>query len=510
MSIFAQRFASCILGKLACFDRVIVSGTLAGLNYAKGMAAYLRAHNIMIFDYPRFAEPLRDELRANAERIAKENGVEIEFIRSKGAFRKEDRIRDVLDKRGNHHGLVHIFSAMEGCPSYEPWHDKGTGKTYLRYKEAKCLHYYFYFIHEHFGLCYLRVPTWAPFRLQFYCNGHNWLANKLRQEGVTFKQVDNTFVSISDFAKAQDIANGFSAKLLHQELNRLASVYCPVLSRFTDTFPEPYHWSIMQAEYATDIIFKCREDLTLLYDSLVRTAIHAVKADNVATFLGRKLHGNFEGEIGNDFHTRIEGTRIKHHMGWAAIKMYDKFGLVLRIETTVNDVTVFKHHREVVHRDNTREMKLAPMKKTIYSLPPLAELLGDANRRYLDFLADLTDPSAGIDNLNKLSTAVEKDGRTFRGFNIFDDKDLNLFVALARGEWAISGFQNRTLRKKLPGMPAQQLSRLLRNLRLHGIIKKVGKTYKYYLTQFGRQVLLAALKVRELVVIPALAAQPIS
>jgi len=510
MVLLSERYASQIRGALSCFDRIVVSGTMTGLNYAEGMAAYLHTHHIRLFDYPRFAEPLRDEVRANAEHVASENGIEIDFIRSKNAFRKEDRIHEVLSKRGEHPGLVHIFSAMEACPSYEPWHDKNTGKTFLRYKDAKCLHYYFYFIHEQFGLCYLRVPTWAPFRLQFYCNGHNWLANKLRQEGITFRQVDNTFVEVSDFSKAQDIANGFPTKLLHQELNRLASLFCPVLNHFVETYPEPYHWSIMQVEYATDVVFKRKEDLTLIYDPLVRTAIHAVKADNIATFLGRKLNGNFEGEIGTDFHTRIEGTRIKHHMGWAAIKMYDKHGIVLRIETTVNNVTFFKHHREVVHRDNTREMKLAPMKKTIYSLSPLSELLSAANRRYFAFLSDLTDPSAGIDNLNRLSATVHKDGRTFRGFNVFDDKDLDLFVALARGEWAISGFQNRTLRKKLSQIPPQTLSRLLRNLRVHGIIKKVGKTYKYYLTQFGQQVLLAALKVRELVVIPTLAAQPIS
>jgi hypothetical protein len=294
---------------------------------------------------------------------------------------------------------------------------------------------------------------------------------------------------------------------LHQELNRIAAVYCPAVAHFTETYPEPYHWSVMQVEYATDIVFKRKQDLASVYEPLVRTAIHAVKADNVATFLGRKLNGNYQDEIGNDFHTRVEGTRIKHHMGAVAIKMYDKHGIVLRIETTVNDVTFFKHHREVVHRDNTTQMKLAPMKKTIYSLALLAELLSAANRRYLNFLSDLTDPSAGIDSLDKLSMPVQKDGRTYRGFNIFDKKDLNLFVALSRGEWAISGFQNRTLRKNMPDITSGRLSRLLRSLRLHGLIKKVGKTYKYYLTQFGQQVLLAALKVRELVVIPALAAQ---
>ena len=82
----------------------------------------------------------------------------------------------MLAARGEHPGLVHVIAAMEACESYRPWHDKPSGKTYLRPDSGKCLHYYFYFIDEARGLCYLRVPTWCPFRLQFYWNGHSWLA----------------------------------------------------------------------------------------------------------------------------------------------------------------------------------------------------------------------------------------------------------------------------------------------------------------------------------------------
>jgi hypothetical protein len=485
---------------------MLISGTLTSVGYAAGMSTYLTVHGIRLFDFPEFAETLRDEIRENAQNIAVANGLEIEFIRTKN-FRQDDRIRAILKERGEDPGLVHIFSSMEGCNYFQPWYDKKTGRTSLKYKQGKCLHYYFYFIHESFGLCFLRVPTWAPFRLQFYCNGHNWLANQLKKEGIAFHQVDNTFVNIANFTRAQELSNAFPVNILHQELDRLALLYCPALKHFTDTTPNPYHWSMAQVEYATDIVFKKQKDLASLYSVLVRTAIHAVKADNVATFLGRKLHGNYEGEVGNDFHTRIEGTRIKHHMGWASIKMYDKHGIVLRIETTVNDVTFFKHYREVVHRDNTKEMKYATMQKTIYSLDPLRELLLAANGRYLNFLSDLIDPSAGIDKLDKLSEPAHKNDRTFRGFNLFDHKDQDLFIALTHGEWNISGFQNRTLRRVLKGVTGPQLSRILKRLHVHGLIRKVGKTYKYYLTKFGQQVLLAALKVRELVIIPTLATQ---
>ena len=496
-----ERHGSQIHGMLSCFDRIVISGTLPGICHGDGMAAHLRTLGIRLFDYPRFTEPLRDELRRNAEQLAQENGLEIEFIRTKGAFRKETRIQDILAKRGEGDGLVHIFSAMEACPSFEPWHDKLTGHNYLRGRDAKCLHYYFYFISEEFGLCYLRVPTWAPFRLQFYCNGHNWLARQMSKENIAFKQCANTFTQIADMERAQALSDNFPIERLHRELDKFAQRFCPVQRHFTNQ----YHWSIMQVEYSTDIIFRRQQDLRPLYETLVRTAIHSVKPDNVATFLGRKLNGNYQDELGNDFHTRIEGTRIKHHMGPAAIKMYDKQALVLRIETTVNDVTFFKHHRRVEHKDGSSETKLAPMKKTIHSLPALRELLQAANRRYLDFLSELDDPSVGIPAVEKIAETVRKEERTYRGFNFFSKSDLDLFTTLLRGEFHISGFNNASLRQHLNGLSGSQVSRLLKRLRLHGLIKKIGHTYKYYLTTIGKRAAITALKLRHIVVIPSMA-----
>ena len=93
-------------------------------------------------------------------------------------------MHQVLRQRGDHPGLVCIFSVMEPCSSYEPWHDKKTGKTYLRPDGGKCLHYYFYFIDEELGLCYVRVPTWCPFRLQIYLNGHHRLSRRMSRKGI--------------------------------------------------------------------------------------------------------------------------------------------------------------------------------------------------------------------------------------------------------------------------------------------------------------------------------------
>ena len=179
--------------------------------------------------------------------------------------------------------------------------------------------------------------------------------------------------------------------------------------------------------------------------------------------------------------------------------------MILRIETTVNDVSFFKHYRQVEHRDGSKEMKYAAMQKTIYSLPALRELLLAANRRYLEFLSAMEDNNTtGTDKLNKISRKAEDAGRCYRGFNFFDDEDQKLFEALARGEFNISGFQSKNLRQRLQDKTNGQISRLLKRLRLHGLIKKIAKTYKYYLTPFGKQVITLGLKLKHLYIIPQL------
>jgi len=499
MDLFTDRHSSKIRGSVSCFDRVVLTSTVPGICYADGMSSYLRANNIRIFDYAKWAEPLREEIRTNAQKIASENNLEIEFIR-RNNFRKEERLKAILKDRGDHPGLVHIFSAMEPCSSYKPWHDKKTHKTFLKYADGKCLHYYFYFIHPELGLCFLRVPTWAPFRLQFYYNGHNELAASLSRKGLDYQMLENSFVEIEDFETAQKLADKIQPERLHKILDQIASQYCPVIRHF----PQGFHWSLWQVEYALDIIFFRQSDFTSIYEELIRTATHSVKPENIATFLGRKLTGNYQGEMGNNFQTRKEGTRLKHQMGKVSIKMYDKHALILRIEVTANDVSFFKHHRRVEHRDKTWEMKVAPLKKSIYSLSALIKLMKDSTHRYLEFISAIDDPTPAIRDLEKIAKPAKEADRSYRGFNLFYGDDLDLFEIIMRGEFNISGFRNKSIRGLMPTKTPNQISRILKRLHKHGLIKKIGKTYKYYLSALGRRVITTALKLREMFVIPSL------
>jgi len=497
MVSLTQRYDDRIAGVLSCYDRVVITGTLPTVCYAGGMTGFLHARGLRIFDFPEFASTLRDRVRERAASIAVDADVTIEHI-ARSHIRKEEIVAKVLERRGDAPGLVHVLSAMETCPVYRPWHDKATGKTFLRPDTGKCLHYYFYFMDAELGLVYLRVPTWAPFRLQFYCNGHSWLARRLTAEGIAFTAADNAFIRIDNWERARELAGRLSPDLLHRVLDRYAALCCPVL----DVFGQSYHWSLMQVEYATDLVFRSITTLKPLYEQLARESVLSVKAEQIATFLGHKVTPQLAQEVGSQFSTRIEGTCIKHRFGSSSIKMYDKFGCVLRIETTTNDVSFFKHHRKVEHRQGPPTRELAPVKKSIYSLIDLREILFGCNRRYLEHLSALDDFSAGVRALDRLTRPRTVDDKTVKGINFFDPVDNSLLHALQDPRVNIAGVRRGDLIPLLEQLSPDRLSRQLRRLRDIGVIKRVTGTYRYYLTRMGRAAAAAICRLTETILIP--------
>ena len=369
----------------------------------------------------------------------------------------------------------------------------------MKRRESRCLHYYFYFMDPEFGLVHLRVPTWAPFRLQFCCNGHSWLARELSAAGIGYSMVDNAFSQIGDWARAQQLADSLVASDLHRVVDDYAALCCPVAGVFGQT----YHWSLMEVEYATDLAFRSCGYLKALYEQLVRQSVLTVKAEQIATFLGRRITPHLAQEVGSSFSARPLGTCVKHRFGKASIKMYDKAGIVLRIETTANDVSFFKHHRQVEHRNGPPAMKLAEVRKTIYSLVDLREIMLGCNHRYLAHLSALDDFSGGVRTLDRLTKPREVGGKTVKGVNFFAPGDRALLHALQDPKVNIAGIRRGELLPLLGMFSPSGLSRQLRRLLDLGVIKRIAGTYRYYLTKAGRAAIAAGERLTEAIIIPA-------
>ncbi|MFH0735690.1 MAG: MarR family transcriptional regulator [bacterium] len=496
-----QKYKGLIEGTISCYDRLIIQGSLSGWGFVLAMASYLRKNNLDIKDFFSFAKEKNEAVRRSIEKVAMEHNCPIEFIRSPQRFNKEEHIQEILQERGMHEGIVKIYSVMEVCDCYESCYEKESKRFTLTTRTNKCVHFYIYFIDKKCGLCFLRIPTYIPFRVQFYMNGHNLLANKLKEENIKYKMEDNAFIEIEDYTKASELFETIRIENLHKWLDVIIKRYIPFLEE-TEQF---YRWTIMQAEYSTDIIFKQGGCFQPIYDQLILNSIHAIKPNNIAMFFDRRLCANYKQRVCGNYNLDIQGTRIKHYMGVNSIKMYNKARNVLRVETTINKINEIKVWRTVNKKSGSKKKEFAIMKKTIYSLHDLGKYCQSANHRYLDFIAAFDDNSAGKKNLEKLSEKIDDKGRSSRGFNLFDPNDEKILLAIESGEFNIHGLKNKTLKKKLGNeLTANQISRILRRLLVHKIIKKIKNTYKYYLTKFGKRVLAGAFMVKELNIIPAM------
>ena len=301
--------------------------------------------------------------------------------------------------------------------------------------------------------------------------------------------------------EANQLATQLDPDSLEKKLNEFACRWVSVFDRFHGNLG----WSVFQAEMATDIVFKNDKILPQIYGEIVRTAVCEFKCSDVYQFLGKRHTKRAKDLAESRLKTLIEGTRIKHTIKSTSLKMYDKQERVLRIETTTSDVSSFYCYRSVVSRDGTRDFRRAPVRKALSSLSVVKKKLQACNLRYLGAISQMEDRT---EEKHKLRQVVEskKDskGRSCRGVNFFREDDLMFLCAIAQGQHHIMGLRNRSLQRHLPGWSVQKIGRNLRRFRELGLLKKVAKTTKYYTTKFGKDVLTAALQLRERIVIPAL------
>ena len=207
-----------------------------------------------------------------------------------------------------------MFGTIEPCRSFRLAYQHG--RPAIRPARRKCLFLYFHFVDREFGFLHVRT-------IQVYVNGHEWLARQLDRRGLRYRRLDNAFVWLEDPARVQR-ADRFAILKWPARLDTLARRVNPLLGDLLASYR--YYWATNQAEYATDVFFKNRPALRDLYPRLLRHATLCLSAEDVLTFLGRKLHGRFAGEVLNEWKRPWPGARVKHWMKENWIKLYDKHG----------------------------------------------------------------------------------------------------------------------------------------------------------------------------------------
>jgi hypothetical protein len=495
---FVQKHQDKITGILSCFDRMILKGYLP-FSYPRGMEGFLAHQHILIKDFPKLAKEQSTLLKENGRQLAEQAGRPVIPVPYK--IRKEDYARQLAQKDGITEGLVCVFTTQEASPSFKIAY--GQGRPRLVPSRPRCLVLYFYYLDPEFGLLHIRLPTWFPFTIQVYVNGHEWLARQLTKHRIGFTPCDNAFLTIDDMDKAQQLADQLCRYKWRRFLDALAKRVNPLLKGLLKDCE--YYWVVDQAEFATDVLFQDRQHLQPLYRRLLEHATLAFSAEDVLSFLGKKLHPNLAAEVDTDCKKRPQGFRVKHRHGGNWLKMYDKFGQVLRIEMVINQPRVFK----VCRWGNCKGQRLRawfPLTKSVAFLGRYAEVSRRATHRYLDALAVVEDPRVSAQVLDRACNPVPFQGRRRRALNPLSHKDQQLFFAVLRGEHQQRGFYARDIARHL-GLgkahdPHEQrrrsgrVGRLLQLLRAHALIAKIQHTRRYRVTDKGLAFMSASIHLR--------------
>ncbi len=491
---FLIKFASLISWTLSCFDRVIFKGHLpisrpSEFERFVDYRLQMRRADFLKFLAPKWSQRLVEHSKGLAQR----HGRPWEFhagVIDKDAWAKEQLARSPVGT-----GLVGVLCVMETCPTFKLAQGPERPSFVSRPVSQRVL--YYYFLDRELGLMHVRLQTWAPFTCQVYANGHDYVARQLKKQGIAFEQVDNAFVALVLPAAAQRAADRWPKLPWPRILERYARQVNPLLQ--AELKDLSHYWVIDQAEYATDVCFASQHALAGLFLRVLPFALLTFSPKKIFCYLGRKWHERFDGEVQTHYKSvREPGACIKHFMKRNWLKMYDKLGLLLRVETVINQPGEFKVLRECQHRDGTTSLGWFAMCKGVGNLQHYQSHALACNHRYLEALAAVDDPTPGYDELKQLTEPQRHQGRSYAGFNPARAAEVRLFAAVLAGDHLAQGFRNRDIRAALYTELRQDplrhrhsaaVGRFLKRLQVRGLVVKVPRTRRWRVTDQGRRLM---------------------
>jgi hypothetical protein len=502
MEAFIQKYQNNVTGVLSGWDRVRIRGIQRILANAGGMMSYLSHVGVLMKDFGAFVERTCLQVRQASEQAARRLDRPVRYL-SSSRTDKHLEAEDIARQDEVKEGLVCVFSCVEPCMAYEVRPDRATKRIALQMVHRKCVHLYHYWMDRDFGLMHARLQTWFPFTIEVCFNGRSWLARQMDKQGLGYEQRENCFTWLEDVSASQRLMGQLLQLRWPAFLQSIASGIHPLQKDILKSFRAEYYWTMTESEWATDVMFDSPKVLAQVYPLLAQGAMITFSSRDVMRFLGKKPSGPFKGEVVSSYLRRPEGVRVKHGVETNSVKMYDKQGRMLRIETTMNDPYCFKAYRPK-ENDPKGPRQWRYLRKGVADTRRRAEICQAVNDRYLEALASLNTDIPIKQLVALVCRPTRWKGRKVRALHPWSDLDQELLTVISRGEYVLQGFRNRdlvaSLHPKVSLEPQEQcrassrVTRLLRLLRAHGLIRKISGTHCYRLTPKGRQITTAVLR----------------
>ena len=498
MEKLIERFADLVKGCITGFDRIVFKGLIMPLLSEAGAMDFCRANGILFKEYKNWMLKQTRALVNTADEYAKTNcGQGIVSIPTHH-LRKEKLAHERQEAEEIESGLIGVWSCQESGKSYRARYSEGNGYPQLKFYPTVCKHLYYYFDHPAFGFMNVRLQTWFPYHIQICLNGREWLRRSLERQGIEFFAKGNKFLHISHYQAAQDALD----RQLDARWTSLLDGFLPTIFPMMEEILGPhlsYYWTVWQSEWVSDLIFGSPQQLNPIMDSLIRHAHLTGTSTRVLRYMDRplRLNGKPYRNSNEEVFTKLmdfnDGVRIKHWAGGNSVKVYNEQN-VLRVETTMNRPEKFQVFRHKQGQPSTGEKHRLPIRKGVADIALRARVSQEVNERIASDLATLHDATPVHEVFGDVTRHLTKSGKSFRALDPIG-KDRELLQAISDPAFRISAITNKELRgllkktgwgaKRSDKQLSARVSRNLRLLRAHGIIRKLPNQHKYQMTLKG-------------------------
>lgn len=499
MDLLLHKFAGNVNSTIEGFDRIVFKGMLKPLTYPAGLLSLFQRHRILNKDYKDWIKERSNAILTDAQTLSRHQcHCDVRYL-SSSHIRKEELAHQIQRESGRSDGLIAVFSCMEGCHTFKAVYDKEAGFPSIQAEQSKCRHLYFYYDHADLGFMSIRLQTWDPFSIQIALNGRQWLRRQLDKRGVSYLFEGNKFLHIDDYELAQTLLKEQLDTRWVELFTRFLPEVFPSLSYFLDD-GITYTWIVWQSEWAKDYIFSDPQSLGQYLPSLMRHAFLTGTSDRILRYMGKPVMANGQPhhKANPQIMTRTkqwyDGMRIRHWLDQNSLKCYNEQN-VLRFEFTMNDPARFLIYRRENGNESLRKKQMK-MRKGIADLTVRTQVCSDRIKNFTEQVATLNAEETVGELVSGVSSALKVKGRHYRGLEV-TGKDRELLQAIADPKYSVEAISNKHLQEALGQTKwakghkgrslSARISRHLRLLREHGLIRKLLHQHKYMLTEKGRK-----------------------
>ena len=413
MNSFYEHHKDSIRWQYRCFDRILLNGLIQPFQQPERVVGFFNTYRQL---YPVSRHVLRD-IAEQFQRWLKEWSEKRDIPVMEAPKGRRDEFVDPYFKGADPDAVVVVLKAREPARIMTAIGDRKANRWHLQIANRWVVQYNFYINDRQWGRMFVRICPYLPFSARVCLNQHHWLANRMREEGIEFKQCANAFVRCAEPERLQELANSLTP-------SDLVSCGQKWLARLTPFFTArerqeagcQHRLFFSQVEFCDNLIFRRRAALDKLGERLLDANRTIGQPNKITTIFGRRISKQYRGKLQTEIEDMdLPNPVIRSHYGNGFIKQYVRDHLILRTETASNNVNDYG------------------VNKSVENLPVLRNALSAINDNYLNIQQDILETFIDRGQLRQLAEpTITPTGKRIPGLKLDHPRQLALMHALVR------------------------------------------------------------------------------